>query len=296
MKRFSKRFSIVAACAFAVFAALGVWAFFIEPDRLVVREYDLRLKNWSPEADGLKIVAVSDIHGGSNFIDEAKIRQVVEKVNAQDADIIVLLGDFVSERAFDRRALKMPMEAIAENLKGLRAKHGVYTVLGNHDNAWNSSIVRRELERVGFRVLENEVAVLPFNGERLRIVGMPDALRNQNTAQYRRDVLDALARSGSSGGATLALTHNPDVVTYFQDQSPAPDFDLLLAGHTHGGQCRFPLVGAPLIPSEFGQKYAAGHVRDGEYDVFVTTGVGTSILPVRFNIPPEISVLRIYKQ
>jgi predicted MPP superfamily phosphohydrolase len=289
VKKIRKTVLYILIGALLIGFVLAIWAFVIEPNRLVIRNYEIKVKNWSPKLENFKIVAISDIHGGSNFIDEAKIRTIVEKANEQDADIIVLLGDFVSQQRLDRTKLKMPMETIAVNLKGLQAKYGVYAVNGNHDGWYDTKIVRRELEKAGYRVLEDEAVSIEKNGEKLRILGLSDSL--SNTSQNGKAGLDKLE---SKEGKVIVLTHNPDdVVGVTEEALISPDFVLFLAGHTHGGQCRLPLIGAPVVPSAFRQKYAAGHVRDRNVDIFVTTGVGTSIVPVRFGVPPEISVLNI---
>jgi uncharacterized protein len=289
-----KIFLKIVLAFFLVLLVLGFWAFVIEPNRLVVRNYEIKVKNWSAKLEDFKIVAISDIHGGSNFIDEAKIRQVVEKANQQDADIIVLLGDYVSQQNFDRRKLKMPMETIADNLNGLRAKYGVYAVLGNHDGWYSIGKVRRELERVGLRVLENEAVSIEKNGEKLRIVGLPDSLSTNIPKNNIRNAREGLEMLEDREGKVIVLTHNPDDIANVTGNAlVSQDFVLFLAGHTHGGQCRFPIIGAPIVPSMHRQKYVAGHVRDRDVDMFITTGIGTSLIPVRFRVPPEISVLNI---
>jgi uncharacterized protein len=98
-------------------------------------------------------------------------------------------------------------------------------------------------------------------------------------------------------GNLIVLVHNPDYLPVITgDLLISNDLSLILAGHTHGGQCRFPLIGAPVVPSEYGQKYVAGHIREQETDMFVTTGIGTSKIPARFGVPPEISILKIYAE
>jgi uncharacterized protein len=277
-----------------ILCCLALWAFIIEPNRLVIREHNLQVKNWSPKLDGFKIVAISDIHGGGNFIDEAKIRQIVQRSNEQNADIIVLLGDYVSQQPFDRAKLKMPVETVAENLKGLQAKYGVYAVLGNHDGWYDTKVVRRELEKIGYRVLENEAVSIEKDGERLRIVGLPDSLSGEVTENNIMNAKEALDKLENKKGKVVVLTHHPDDILKVTGEAfVSEDFVLFLAGHTHGGQCRFPFIGAPVVPSAYKQKYAAGFLRDRGVDMFVTTGIGTSIIPVRFGIPPEISVLLI---
>lgn len=294
MKRFGKILLYILAGFLFLAVALLFWAFVIEPSRLVVRNYEINVKNWSPKLENFKIVAISDIHGGSNFIDETKIRQIVQKANEQDADMIVLLGDFVSQQRIDRTKLKMPIETIAENLKGLRARHGVYAVMGNHDGWYDNGKIRQALESAELRVLENEAVSIEKNGEKLRIVGLPDSLSTNVPENKILNARQGLARLENQDGKVIVLTHNPDDITGVTGSAlVSPDFVLFLAGHTHGGQCRFPVIGAPIVPSMHRQKYAAGHVRDRNVDMFITTGIGTSLIPVRFGIPPEISVLII---
>ena len=283
---------------FLILLGLAVWAFYIEPSRLVVNNYPLKLQKWSAQQNGLKIVAISDVHGGSNFVTEERIREVVERVNAQNPDIIVLLGDYLSRNYLKPTTLKMPLETVAENLRGLKARYEVFAVLGNHDNEFGGAKVRTELERIGYKVLENEVVAIKHNDEWVRLFGAHDVLRAGGSwSQSNQDIKLAIENAEIKEGKIIVITHNPDAIVYLTEElSISDDFSLLIAGHTHGGQCRFPLIGAPIVPSEHGQKYASGHIRDKGIDVFVTTGVGMSVLPVRFGVPPEIAVLELYSE
>lgn len=279
-------------------AVIGVllagWAFFVEPNRLVVNNYNLSVRKWSPKLENFKIVAISDVHGGSNFIDEAKIRRVVDMANAQNPDIIVLLGDYVSQQRSDRSKLKMPLETIAASLGGLKAAYGVYAVIGNHDNWYSGKAVRQALENDGYRVLENEAVSIEKNGAKLRLLGMEDILQETIWDKSKEKALNALNRLESKEGKIVVLTHNPDSVAYLSEITGiSTETTLFLAGHTHGGQVRLPLIGTPIVPSAYGGKFAAGIIREGNVDMFVTTGIGTSILPVRFEVAPEIAVLTI---
>ena len=291
----------VVIASLAIVLVVGLLAlaygYFIEPYRLVVNSSEIKIPNWNKAFDGLKIVAISDIHGGSNGVDEAKLRSVVEAANTQDADLIVLLGDYVSQtgpRGEDgKRALQMPVRTIAENLAGLRSRLGVFAVLGNHDGWYGDSEIAGELTAHGIKVLNGEVAIVQRNGATLRILGLKDHMKVGKWQTYTADARSLLAPTDGMGDV-LALEHSPDVAEIITDGVViSRDLRLMIAGHTHGGQVWLPVLGRPIVPSSYGQRFAAGHMKDRGLNIFVTTGIGTSVLPFRFMVPPEIAVLTI---
>jgi predicted MPP superfamily phosphohydrolase len=254
---------------------LGLWALF-EPGRLVTRHQTLSLRGWPAALDGLKVAVVADLHVGSWLNGLSRLRQVVARTNELDPDLVVLLGDFVHG---GKKGVAVEAEPIAAELRGLRARHGVFAVLGNHDWWYDGVRVRRALEQAGIRVLEEQWAAVA--GGSLVVAGAGD--------YFHGDPHPArLMNTVPPGPPVLLLTHEPDLFPRVPRR-----VTLTLAGHTHGGQVRFPFVGAPVVPSAYGQLYAAGLVVEQGRPLFVTTGVGTSILPVRFRVPPEIVLLTL---
>jgi len=271
------RIALVVILVFA--ATLAVWAFFIEPNRLIVHPQTIQIENWPKELSGLRIAVIADIHTGGPFINDKKLKDIVDRTNALNPDLIVLLGDYISPNSWYSH--RVEPEVTAAGLKELKAPLGVYSVLGNHDWWYNGAKVRRAFEQNGIPVLEDEVAEIKWRGKSFWLAGLADLWTRP------QHVSETIARV-PPGSTIIALTHNPDIFPRIPHNVP-----LLLAAHTHGGQVNIPLIGTPVVPSNFGQKYTAGHVFENGHHLFVTTGIGTSIFPVRFRVPPEIVILTI---
>lgn len=240
---------------------------------LVVRHRSMQLPGWK---SGLRIAVLSDLHIGSPHVGLDKLRTIVEKTNAEQADLVVLLGDFVTGGPNGRRAGGfVEPELTAAELKKLHAPLGVYAVLGNHDWWYDGDRVGKALTDVGIPVLENKaVRVGP-----IWLGGIADFWTREP------DVAGTLAQVSSSDPVVL-ITHNPDI---FPDVPSR--VSLTLAAHTHGGQVRLPIVGTLITTSKLG--YNAGEYVERGRHLFVTTGIGTSIVPVRFGVPPEIVILTL---
>ncbi len=257
----------------------GAYSFLIEPGWLRVRHYDLISPKWPSEAKPLRIAFASDIHGGCPSMGAEQIRYIVQKINALSADIILLGGDYLIAGVLLGKY--MPPDAIGEILADLKAPLGVYSVLGNHDWVKDGEGMRRALEAGGIGVLENSAIKINQNGHDFWLAGMADdSTRDPDFGKTMSAVTDL--------APVIMLAHDPasflDV-----DQRPA----VTLCGHTHGGQVVIPYISPIIIPGRAPMKYAYGHVQENGRDLIVTSGIGTSVLPVRFGRRPEIVTLTI---
>ena len=279
MKRRARAALAVAATAAVAGTVLLGWAVVVEPGRLVVRETRVASAQWPPDHPPLRIAVLTDLHVGSfrNRLD--RLDAVVARTNAQDPDLVVILGDLVIHGVLLGRFV--PPEAIAARLAGLRARYGVMAVLGNHDGWFDGPRVRDDLERAGIRVLDNDATAVADGRRRFWVAGLADLW----TKPVR--IARALAPV-PAGEPVLLLTHNPDVFPEVPKRVA-----LTLAGHTHGGQVALPILGRPIVPSRYGQRYAHGLIVEGGRLLFVSPGIGTSLLPVRFAVPPEISMVTL---
>jgi predicted MPP superfamily phosphohydrolase len=257
---------------------LVLWAFWLEPSGLTVTEHVLHL-DW-PSDKRLQVAVLTDLHVGSPFNGMDKLRETVDRTNAARPAIVCILGDLVIQGVLGGRFV--PPEQIATELKRLRAPAGVVAVLGNHDDWFDHDRVRHALEGAGVRVLDDTAARLETPAGPVWVAGVSDFWTG------RHDLAAAMSLVKDDGAPVILLTHNPDIFPLVPRR-----VTITLAGHTHGGQVRLPFAGAPIVPSQYGQRYAAGHVIEGGRHLFVATGIGTSILPVRFRVPPAVSVLTL---
>jgi predicted MPP superfamily phosphohydrolase len=276
---------------------LGGYAFGIEPlYRLSVTRYGVRPAGW-PSNLKLRIAMLADLHACHPWVGPDRIREIVDVTNALDADVILLLGDYVVGHRWMMG--RVPSNVWASLLGKLRAPLGVHAVLGNHD-WWDDHVAqirgygpvnaRRALEQAGISVYENDVARLTKDGQPFWLAGLGDqlALGPRRDEKRRRigwrgvDDLPATLMKIKDEAPIVLMAHEPDIFPKVPDRVA-----LTLSGHTHGGQVRV-LGYSPVVPSKYGNRYAYGHVVERGRHLIVSGGLGCSIAPVRFGVPPEI--------
>lgn len=247
------------------------WSLFIEPNMLKVTILNLNINGLK----GLKVVFIGDLH--VKPYQKKHLKNIVEKIDKQNPDLILCIGDFVSGH---KESQSLSIEEIAQELSVLKPKYGFYTVLGNHDWWQGGEKIEKVLERNGIIVFGNENKTINvINGKKICIVGVEDlSTRSVDVEKAFENIRQP----------SILLSHSPDVFPLINKQNSV---DLVLAGHTHGGQVRFPFIGPLIVPSEYGNKYAQGLIEESGHTMFVTKGIGTSIMPVRFNCIPEIVVI-----
>ncbi|MFP5077277.1 metallophosphoesterase [Rhizobium sp. YIM 134829] len=254
-----------------------------------IARYSLRPTGW-PEGLKLRLVLLADIHACEPYMPAARIAAICQHANALQGDLILLLGDFISNMSLSFGAVAA--EAWGAALSTLSAPLGVHAIMGNHD--WfddpgplalenGPTLSHRALAAIGVPVYDNQTIRLEKDGQPFWLAGLAD---QWGPREGLDDLPGTLARI-TDAAPVILMAHEPDIFP----QVPAR-VAITLSGHTHGGQIR--LFGyAPVVPSRFGNRYAYGHIVEGGRHLVVSGGLGTSILPFRLGSPPELTVVEL---
>lgn len=222
----------------------------------------------------LRIVQLSDTHYHPLEMPELRLRRIVAQMNALKPDLFVLSGDYVSGEP--SQWTDADLRRAIEPFAALRAPLGVYAVLGNHDGPAESRVVFAD---TGVQLLVNKIVDIGP----LRIIGVDDLLRGNSAVRALR----RMAGAAPADKPIIVLTHEPDFYQYLP-----PRGILHLAGHTHGGQINLPFISPPML-SDFNAAHIRGLFREAGNTLIVNSGVGTSVLPIRINMPPEITLITL---
>jgi predicted MPP superfamily phosphohydrolase len=273
MRRALQRLLLALVLAGAAVIAFAYWTAVSDP---VVRRVRIAVPAWPAGAPPMRLVLLSDIHVGGPDMPPARVRRIVGQVNRLAPDIVLIAGDFVTDKRLATRHYSHD-EAVAP-LAALRPRLATLAVLGNHDHWRDSAAAHRALARAGIKVLDNGALQIGP----VAVGGLDDAFTG------RDDLPATLAALGRLDGPKLILSHSPDP---FADLKGPPL--LMLAGHTHCGQVALPLIGPLSTMSKYGRRYACGIVRERGRTLIVTAGLGTSGLPLRLGAAPDLWLIEL---
>jgi predicted MPP superfamily phosphohydrolase len=270
-------------------AAAGLaYAFVAEPRWYTVTNRTFPIRDLPPSLDGLRLVQLTDIHHGP-WLSLGYVREVVRACNVLRPDLVLLTGDYILQSS-------VYAQPVVEELAQLRPAIGTLAVLGNHDlteGGEGGVLIRQQFAAAGLPLIDNAHKVLTPGrelvdgaAEGLALCGVADLWRSHpDPRQALADLPPDMPR--------LLLSHNPDVAEGRDFVRSGLRVDLMICGHTHGGQVYIPGIGRPFVPSRYGEKYAHGLVRGPACPVFVCSGLGMATVPLRVGVPPEIAVLEL---
>jgi predicted MPP superfamily phosphohydrolase len=248
---------------------------------LVITHYRLNPPRW-PAGHGLSVCVIADLHAGGPNMGLARVRQVVDAGNALKCNLVVLLGDYFATHRFVTEHVSPPQWA--GELARLSAPLGVYSIYGNHDWWYDIEGVRKALAHVRIPAMQNEAVLLGEPGKRFWLAGLGDQLAywiGPDQFIGVDDLPGTLARV-STDDPVILLAHEPDIFVRVPER-----VSLTLAGHTHGGQIRLPLLPPVWAPTEY-PRFAYGHIIERGRHMIVSGGLGCSKVPLRLGVPPEI--------
>jgi uncharacterized protein len=245
----------------------------------LIRHLRLEIEGWPAWPRALRVAFLADFHTGSHARDVARLTAIVDEVAGHLPDLVLFGGDYINMQLCGGG--RIPPSTIAAVLSRLNAPLGRFAVLGNHDYTYGEAAVAAALRTHDITVLDHERAAVTFESHRVEIVGLPDA-----RAERPRGL--AMLAGLSIDQPTIALAHDP---VWFARLPNGPH--LMLAGHTHGGQIRLPGVGVLRNASKAPLRWSYGLIREEGRCMYVTSGLGTSGIPFRWNVPPEFVILEL---
>ena len=283
MKRRKIRKMLLSLIFLVSLAILGGYCLLFEPNNIQIEKISVEIENLPESFDGTKIVHLTDFHSyGFN----KREKKVLEMVDQLDPDFVFITGDFVDRTTQDINSVQEFWQELGNQYQGK-----IFGVLGNHEygnkNA-DSDSLEELLEESGIVILSNENRKIFQDDEYIYLVGVDDP-------DTGNDDLKKAAVSTEKDIPKILLAHSPDIINNL-DSLKEEEIDLILAGHTHGGQIGIPFVRPFWVPTKNRGKYASGLFIFDSVHLYVNRGVGLSVLPIRFNCPPEITVIELQKK
>jgi uncharacterized protein len=263
--------------------ALVAYSGFWDRHHLELIEQTIRLRRLPEAFHGLRIAQVSDIHY-DEFTEPYFVREMVRRINALHPDIVVLTGDFVTDGPLPRSVGARLSYPCSEILSGIQCPHR-FASLGNHDALVGWPVVVDALKVHGIPTLVDSYLPFERDGSRLWFAGIRSSL--EDTPHLN----DAMPPQTTPNEPVILLAHEPD---YALQVVKHGGVDLMLSGHTHGGQIRLPFIGTPRrMLARGGRRFVHGHFNVGPMQLYVNRGIGTVKVPIRFLCPPELTLITL---
>ena len=257
----------------------GHWAQFARAQETAWKTVSLAPPGWDERAENLHIAVLADLHLGSHTDDADRLVKIVSTINRRKPDLVLLLGDYVNMQPFGGG--RIPPSVIAAILEGLEAPLGIHAILGNHDYNYGRERIAGALDAAGIKVLEDQSRLISTHKGDFMLFGLADMRRGASK-------LSNLLSDADPEMPGIIMAHDP---ASFARVPQGPY--LTIAGHTHGGQIRLPRVGALINSSKAPLKWTSGHVVERERHMYVSSGIGTSLIPFRFGCPPEVNFIHL---
>ena len=257
----------------------GRWRRLTRAQPHVVRRYRIEREDWPSGHPPLRIALLSDAHIGSHPGDIERHLQICAEVNRLGVDLVLLLGDYVNMMPYFGG--RVPPEEIARIYAELKSPLGTFAILGNHDWEYGGEAFARAFAAQGIDLHENSGVRLRHQGSAIYLAGLADT-------RYRQPDIEAALAGALAGDPVIVMSHDPACFGDFSEHS-----GVMVAGHTHGGQWRLPFIGPLWIPGKAPRAWSRGMFHDQDRTLIVSSGIGTSNLPLRINCPPEIVILEI---
>ena len=271
------KFKLILIYCLLIIGLLLIYSYYIEPYNLIVKEYKIENKDLPKSFDGIKIIHFSDVHYGST-VDEKYLKKIVDLINKQNPDIVFFTGDFIDKRT---NLKESEIQNIKNILSEIESPLGKFAVNGNHDIKHLETY--KKIMNDNFIMLDNTEKLIYYKESTpISVVGLTD--RSETKVDY--EILDQ-----DNTYYRIILAHEPDEFNKIKDYS----FNILLSGHSHNGQVRLPLIGAIYTP--IGSKtYYDEYYKIDNKEIYVSNGIGTFTLDIRFNSTPSINLYRLYAQ
>jgi predicted MPP superfamily phosphohydrolase len=275
-EKVSRRKFLKLSLSSGVGTLIATYPFCIERYIFQVNTYRIPVPNLPSNFHGFTIAQLADLHYGF-LMPLMVVEHIIHKINTLQKDVIVCTGDYIHERNETTQ-----IDTVWPHLMKLNANSGVYSVLGNHDHWGNTDRSLYWLEKSGQSIRHKAVPIIKGE-ERIWIGGAGDYLEDDLG-------IDAAFQRVPDSECKILLSHNPDSAdTHYKTR-----IDLMISGHTHGGQVNIPFIGPPILPVK-NKSYSNGFVRTGRTNLYISKGLGWAIIPIRFNCLPEISVLKLVR-